>query len=144
MGDEGSRGIGGAGDGGEVGESVDRCSMRRVVKNHCWTEEVEPGNFVRKCEKTEQLLRKCAGRSDCLRPFFFLFGFYLSFLFLLFSACVRFFSCFSPVRVFFLPLFFLKCFSYDLVPTGRCYKRRRGVLLFRWVTELQFSSLNSR
>ncbi|CAN6440027.1 unnamed protein product [Victoria cruziana] len=62
MGDEGSRGIGGAGDGGEVGESVDRCSMRRVVKNHCWTEEVEPGNFVRKCEKTEQLLRKCAGR----------------------------------------------------------------------------------
>ncbi|XP_031494902.1 fra a 1-associated protein-like [Nymphaea colorata] len=61
-GDEGFRGIGEGGDVVEVGGSGDRCSMRRVVKNHCWTEEVDPGNFVRKCEKTQQLLRKCVGR----------------------------------------------------------------------------------
>ncbi|CAN6712899.1 unnamed protein product [Malus baccata var. baccata] len=30
----------------------------------CKTKEVEPGKFVRKCEKTEQLLRDCAGRSS--------------------------------------------------------------------------------
>ncbi|KAF3788632.1 hypothetical protein EJ110_NYTH15056 [Nymphaea thermarum] len=61
-GDEGFRGIGEGGDVVEVGGSGDRCSMRRVVRNHCWTEEAEPGNLVRKCEKTQQLLRKCVGR----------------------------------------------------------------------------------
>ncbi|CAL9026227.1 unnamed protein product [Prunus brigantina] len=40
----------------------ERCSTRKVVKTQCKTEEVEPGKFVRKCEKTEQLLRDCAGR----------------------------------------------------------------------------------
>ncbi|XP_068309037.1 fra a 1-associated protein-like [Pyrus communis] len=40
----------------------DRCLTRKVVKTQCKTEEVEPGKFVRKCEKTEQLLRDCAGR----------------------------------------------------------------------------------
>ncbi|XP_062112368.1 fra a 1-associated protein [Humulus lupulus] len=40
----------------------DRCTTRRVVSSQCMTEEVEPGKFVRKCEKTEQLLRDCVGR----------------------------------------------------------------------------------
>ncbi|KAL5222386.1 hypothetical protein ABZP36_027099 [Zizania latifolia] len=38
------------------------CATRRVVQSRCHTEEVEPGCFVRKCEKTEQLLRDCVGR----------------------------------------------------------------------------------
>lgn len=42
--------------------SGDRCSARRVVSYKCRTEEVEPGKFVQKCEKTEQLLRDCVGR----------------------------------------------------------------------------------
>lgn len=37
------------------------CNMG-VVQSRCHTEEVEPGRFVRKCEKTEQLLRDCVGR----------------------------------------------------------------------------------
>ncbi|KAM1306255.1 hypothetical protein ACFX2H_008667 [Malus domestica] len=40
----------------------ERCSTRKVVKTQCKTEEVEPGKFMRKCEKTEQFLRDCAGR----------------------------------------------------------------------------------
>ncbi|KAL5999271.1 hypothetical protein ACLOJK_040721 [Asimina triloba] len=44
------------------GGGGDRCSTRRIVKSHCGTEEVEPGKFVRKCMKTEQLLRFCVGR----------------------------------------------------------------------------------
>lgn len=40
----------------------DRCSTRKVVRSQCKTEEVEPGKFVRKCEKTEELLRECVGR----------------------------------------------------------------------------------
>ncbi|CAL4954330.1 unnamed protein product [Urochloa decumbens] len=47
-----------AGDGGEGAQ----CATRRVVQSRCHTEEVEPGRFVRKCEKTEQLLRDCVGR----------------------------------------------------------------------------------
>ncbi|XP_008803233.2 fra a 1-associated protein [Phoenix dactylifera] len=55
---------------GEIGELVnpnsrsgeDRFSTRRVMKSSCRTEEVEPGRFVRKCEKTEQTLRDCIGR----------------------------------------------------------------------------------
>lgn len=42
--------------------SDERCSTRKIVKSQCKTEEVEPGKFVRKCEKTEELLRTCAGK----------------------------------------------------------------------------------
>ncbi|KAL4591876.1 hypothetical protein LXL04_004850 [Taraxacum kok-saghyz] len=38
------------------------CSTRKIVSSHCRTEEVEPGKFIRKCEKTEQLLRDSIGR----------------------------------------------------------------------------------
>ncbi|KAK8964537.1 hypothetical protein KSP40_PGU012578 [Platanthera guangdongensis] len=50
--------------GGSVvsGDAEGRYSTRRIVKSNCRTEEVEPGRFVRKCEKSEQLLRECAGR----------------------------------------------------------------------------------
>ncbi|XP_065857504.1 fra a 1-associated protein [Euphorbia lathyris] len=37
------------------------CSTRKVVKSQCRTEEVEPGKFIRKCEKTEEVLRECLG-----------------------------------------------------------------------------------
>ncbi|XP_059668627.1 fra a 1-associated protein-like [Cornus florida] len=40
----------------------DRCSTRKILKSHCKTEEVEPGKFLRKCEKTEQILKDCFGR----------------------------------------------------------------------------------
>ncbi|TYK25344.1 uncharacterized protein E5676_scaffold352G004830 [Cucumis melo var. makuwa] len=43
--------------------SSDRCSTRNVVRSHCKTEEVEPGKFVRKCERTEEILRDCIGRT---------------------------------------------------------------------------------
>ncbi|KAK2364515.1 Mal d 1-associated protein [Trifolium repens] len=42
--------------------SDERCSTRKIVKSQCKTEEVEPGKFVRKCEKTEELLRTCVGK----------------------------------------------------------------------------------
>ncbi|KAL6988153.1 hypothetical protein U1Q18_013900 [Sarracenia purpurea var. burkii] len=42
--------------------SGDRCSTRKIIKSQCKTEEVEPGKFVRKCEKTEQIIRDCVGR----------------------------------------------------------------------------------
>ncbi|KAL8039900.1 hypothetical protein ABFX02_10G066600 [Erythranthe guttata] len=39
------------------------CSAtRKVVTSQCRTEEVEPGKFVRKCEKTEQVFKDCVGR----------------------------------------------------------------------------------
>ncbi|MQM04706.1 hypothetical protein Taro_037504 [Colocasia esculenta] len=38
-----------------------RCSTRKVVSSTCKTEEVD-GRFIRKCDKTEQLLRDCVGR----------------------------------------------------------------------------------
>ena len=44
------------------GDEGAQCATRRVVQSRCHTEEVEPGRFVRKCEKTEQLLRDCVGR----------------------------------------------------------------------------------
>ncbi|GER41824.1 Mal d 1-associated protein [Striga asiatica] len=44
-----------SGDGG-------RFSTRKVVRSQCRTEEVEPGKFIRKCEKTEELFKDCAGR----------------------------------------------------------------------------------
>ncbi|GLT88410.1 hypothetical protein SLE2022_064370 [Rubroshorea leprosula] len=40
----------------------ERCSTRKMVRSQCKTEEVEPGKFVRKCEKTEEILRDCIGR----------------------------------------------------------------------------------
>ncbi|XP_058084946.1 fra a 1-associated protein [Magnolia sinica] len=43
-------------------DGADRCSTRRIVKSQCKIDEVEPGKFVRRCEKTEQLLRDCVGR----------------------------------------------------------------------------------
>ncbi|XVE75840.1 hypothetical protein DITRI_Ditri12bG0123700 [Diplodiscus trichospermus] len=43
-------------------QNGDRCSTRKVVRSQCKTEEVEPGKFVRKCEKTEEVLRECVGR----------------------------------------------------------------------------------
>ncbi|KAI4348854.1 hypothetical protein L6164_009524 [Bauhinia variegata] len=42
--------------------SGEQCSTRKIVKSQCKTEEVEPGRFVRKCEKTEEILRDCIGR----------------------------------------------------------------------------------
>lgn len=42
--------------------SSSACSTRKVVKSNCRTEEVEPGKFVRKCEKTEEVLRECLGK----------------------------------------------------------------------------------
>ncbi|KAF7818878.1 Mal D 1-associated protein [Senna tora] len=42
--------------------SEERCSTRKVVKSQCRTEEVEPGKFVKKCEKTEEILRDCIGK----------------------------------------------------------------------------------
>ncbi|KAK4478820.1 hypothetical protein RD792_014320 [Penstemon davidsonii] len=38
------------------------CATRKVVKSQCHTEEVEPGKFIRKCEKTEQVFKDCIGR----------------------------------------------------------------------------------
>ncbi|XP_078430818.1 mal d 1-associated protein [Wolffia australiana] len=45
---------------GEEGNSP-RCSTRRVITSRCRTEEVD-GRLIRKCEKTEKLLRECVGR----------------------------------------------------------------------------------
>lgn len=61
------RGLGGVPDLAGGGGDGAQCATRRVVQSRCHTEEVEPGRFVRKCEKTEQLLRDCVGRySLCL------------------------------------------------------------------------------
>uniref|UniRef100_A0A2N9H6Q7 Mal d 1-associated protein n=1 Tax=Fagus sylvatica TaxID=28930 RepID=A0A2N9H6Q7_FAGSY len=46
----------------KASRSGDRCSTRKVVKSQCRTEEVEPGKFIRKCEKTEEVLRNCVGK----------------------------------------------------------------------------------
>ncbi|CAJ1881816.1 unnamed protein product [Sphenostylis stenocarpa] len=42
--------------------SSEGCSTTKVVKSQCRTEEVESGKFLRKCEKTEELLRNCIGK----------------------------------------------------------------------------------
>ncbi|XP_076903838.1 fra a 1-associated protein-like [Bidens hawaiensis] len=54
---------------GEINEFEDvsprseaRCSTRKIISSQCRTEEVEPGKFIKKCEKTEQLLNDCVGR----------------------------------------------------------------------------------
>ncbi|GLT31589.1 hypothetical protein SLA2020_517110 [Shorea laevis] len=53
-------------DAGAAAESTardgERCSTRTMVRSQCKTEEVEPGKFVRKCEKTEEILRDFIGR----------------------------------------------------------------------------------
>ncbi|GAB4857178.1 hypothetical protein Ancab_015086 [Ancistrocladus abbreviatus] len=48
--------------GGYGAGSDELCSTRKIIKSNCSTEEVEPGKFIRKCEKTEQILRNCVGR----------------------------------------------------------------------------------
>lgn len=53
--------------GGSAGPG-DRCSTRKVVKSRCRTEEVEPRKFVRKCERTEEILRDCVGRCGLYSP----------------------------------------------------------------------------
>ncbi|GER44818.1 Mal d 1-associated protein [Striga asiatica] len=40
----------------------DHRATRKVVSSQCRTEEVEPGKFIRKCEKTEQIFKDCIGR----------------------------------------------------------------------------------
>ncbi|XP_076908227.1 fra a 1-associated protein-like [Bidens hawaiensis] len=47
---------------GELNGSEARCSTRKMTSFQCRTEEVEPGMFIRKCEKTEQILKDCFGR----------------------------------------------------------------------------------
>ncbi|GAV63889.1 hypothetical protein CFOL_v3_07407 [Cephalotus follicularis] len=56
---------GGSGDGGEIRSDGggERCSTRKVVRTHCKTEEVEPGVFLRKCQKSSELLRDCLGKA---------------------------------------------------------------------------------
>ncbi|XP_057961146.1 fra a 1-associated protein isoform X2 [Malania oleifera] len=59
---------------GDTDNSLDpspMCSTRRIVKSQCKTEEVEPGKFVRRCEKTEEILKDCVGRSSEQQPFDF-------------------------------------------------------------------------
>ncbi|KAF5197886.1 Mal d 1-associated protein [Thalictrum thalictroides] len=34
-------------------------STQKVVRSQCKTEQVEPGKFVRKCEKTEEIFKSC-------------------------------------------------------------------------------------
>ncbi|GAB2295789.1 hypothetical protein Dimus_029945 [Dionaea muscipula] len=43
--------------------SGDHCSTRKIITSNCRTEEVEPGKFVRKCERTEKILRDCFGKT---------------------------------------------------------------------------------
>ncbi|KAG8374009.1 hypothetical protein BUALT_Bualt11G0086300 [Buddleja alternifolia] len=47
----------------DIGDGESR-AVRKVVKSQCRTEEVEPGKFIRKCEKTEEIFKHCVGRPD--------------------------------------------------------------------------------
>ncbi|XP_010505116.1 PREDICTED: uncharacterized protein LOC104782004 [Camelina sativa] len=47
---------------GDSTAADDNCSTTTVVRSQCKTEEVEPGKFVRKCDKTEEVLRHCLGK----------------------------------------------------------------------------------
>lgn len=47
---------------GSDGNGGERCATRKVVNTRCRTEETEPGKFIRKCEKTEQIFKDCVGR----------------------------------------------------------------------------------
>ncbi|KAI4319552.1 hypothetical protein MLD38_033137 [Melastoma candidum] len=60
--DEGDADSAASGDISRYGGAPDRCSTRKIVKSHCRTEEVEPRKFIRKCEKTEEILRDCIGK----------------------------------------------------------------------------------
>ncbi|KAI3689670.1 hypothetical protein L2E82_47635 [Cichorium intybus] len=44
------------------------CSTRKIISSQCRTEEVEPGKFIRKYEKTDQLLRNSFGRNGYRIP----------------------------------------------------------------------------
>lgn len=46
----------------DVSGADDGWPTRKVERSQCKTEEVEPGKFVRKCEKTEQVFKSCAGK----------------------------------------------------------------------------------
>ncbi|KAK3227054.1 hypothetical protein Dsin_006916 [Dipteronia sinensis] len=45
-----------------ISSNTDQCSTRKVVRSQCKTEQVEPGKFIRKCEKTEEVFRDCIGK----------------------------------------------------------------------------------
>ncbi|XP_074370715.1 fra a 1-associated protein [Apium graveolens] len=47
---------------GQSSVSENRCYTKKIVSSNCKTEEVEPGKFIRKCQKTEQLIKDCVGR----------------------------------------------------------------------------------
>ncbi|XP_054801984.1 fra a 1-associated protein [Prosopis cineraria] len=47
---------------GSSAQSGGPCSTRKIMKSRCKTEEVEPGKFVRKCEKSQEILRDCIGK----------------------------------------------------------------------------------
>ncbi|KAL6559079.1 hypothetical protein OROHE_006448 [Orobanche hederae] len=47
---------------GSSGDDGGHCATRKIVRSQCRTEEVEPGKFIRKCEKTEQLFKHSVGR----------------------------------------------------------------------------------
>ncbi|OMO68289.1 hypothetical protein CCACVL1_19995, partial [Corchorus capsularis] len=40
----------------------DRCTTSKSIRMQCKTEEVKPRKFIRKCEKTEEVLKQCVGR----------------------------------------------------------------------------------
>lgn len=42
--------------------SSEICGTRKVVRSNCKTERVESGKFIRKCEKTETILKDCIGK----------------------------------------------------------------------------------
>nr|GMD39669.1 Sorting nexin like [Ipomoea batatas] len=45
-----------------AGDDGGQCDTRKVVRTQCRIEESEPGKFVRKCEKTEEIFKDCVGR----------------------------------------------------------------------------------
>lgn len=47
---------------GDSSAADGNCSTTTVVRSQCKTEEVEPGKFIRKCDKTEEILRHCIGK----------------------------------------------------------------------------------
>lgn len=50
------------GDDSENPNFGDGCSTSKIMRSKCHTEETEPGKFVRKCHKTEEILKSCVGR----------------------------------------------------------------------------------
>ena len=47
---------------GNLQRPQDSCSYTRSIVSRCFTEQNTDGKPVKKCEKTEQLLRNCIGR----------------------------------------------------------------------------------